>query len=106
VSVLRSRLETRYSVVAVDTGQHCGLQREAYRMGTPCVTLRRETEWIETVEEGANIPVDPKGGASEPARAIGAHRPRWRNDRTWPRTTYRAGDAAERVVSALAPPVR
>jgi UDP-GlcNAc3NAcA epimerase len=90
-------------MVFTDSG---GLQREAYWMGTPCVTLRRETEWIETVEEGANIPIDPMGGAPELARAIGAHRLRWSNGRTWPRTAYGAGDAAERVVSALAPLVR
>jgi UDP-GlcNAc3NAcA epimerase len=87
-------------MVFTDSG---GLQREAYWMGTPCVTLRRETEWIETVEEGANIPIDPAGGARELARAIGAHRQRWSNGRTWPRTAYGDGDAAERVVSALAP---
>jgi UDP-GlcNAc3NAcA epimerase len=87
-------------MVFTDSG---GLQREAYWMGTPCVTLRRETEWIETVEEGANIPIDPTGGARELAQAIGAHRLRWSNGRTWPRTAYGDGDAAERVASALAP---
>jgi UDP-N-acetylglucosamine 2-epimerase len=90
-------------MVFTDSG---GLQREAYWMGTPCVTLRRETEWIETVEEGANIPIDPSGGAPELARAIGAHRRRWSNGRTWPRTAYGTGDAADRIVSALAPLVR
>jgi UDP-GlcNAc3NAcA epimerase len=90
-------------MVFTDSG---GLQREAYWMGTPCVTLRRETEWIETVEEGANIPIDPAGAPAELARAIGEHRRRWSNGAGWGRTAYGVGDAAQRIVSALEPLVR
>lgn len=85
------RLIDGASQVATDSG---GVQKEAFYLDTPCVTMREETEWIETVESGWNVLV----GADQDAitRALSAAD----SSRPTP-TPYGDGNAAEKIVNVL-----
>ena len=85
------RLVERARAVLTDSG---GLQKEAYWLGVPCVTLRDETEWVETVASGWNTLV----GADRTRIVSAAIAARRLVDRP---TLYGDGRSAQRCVDVL-----
>ena len=95
-------------LVLTDSG---GLQKEAFMLGTPCVTFRTETEWTETVAAGANVVAGLESEAIVAAArgflAAGAGAASRQRLRAAAAAEYGPGDAAARIVDVLleaAPP--
>jgi UDP-N-acetylglucosamine 2-epimerase len=78
--------------ILTDSG---GVQKEAYLLGTPCVTLRDTTEWVETVEQGWNVLVD----LDRDAALAALERPAPAGERP---ELYGGGHAAQRICDVLA----
>jgi UDP-GlcNAc3NAcA epimerase len=85
-------LASQARVILTDSG---GLQKEAYWYGIPCVTLRPSTEWIDTVEAGANVLVD-----ADPERIVEAVATAQMPDER--PQLYGDGHASERIADSLA----
>ncbi len=85
-----SALVQNARAVLTDSG---GVQKEAYLAGVPCITLRSNTEWVETVQSGWNtlVDLDIERVLSALARPIPQNHPQ----------LYGDGKAAERCVAAI-----
>jgi UDP-GlcNAc3NAcA epimerase len=86
-------LERRAALVVTDSG---GVQKEAFLHGTPCVTVRRETEWLELLECGWNLladPANPDAMRMAMVQQLGLNRHQSRPE------LYGDGHAAEAIVS-------
>jgi UDP-GlcNAc3NAcA epimerase len=99
VGYLENLSLTRHAAAIItDSG---GLQREAYWLGIPCITMRTETEWVETLECGANRLVPPADAVQlndNIRAAIAAAAQGWNRD------AYGDGTAAERIAAILSEP--
>jgi UDP-GlcNAc3NAcA epimerase len=88
------RLMANAEKILTDSG---GIQKEAYVLGVPCITLRENTEWVETVEAGWNVLVGAE--REKIADAILRFAPEIPG-----RALYGSGDAGRRIVEALRDP--
>jgi UDP-GlcNAc3NAcA epimerase len=84
-------LQKHSEKIITDSG---GIQKEAYLNGIPCITIRPETEWIETVKAGWNVLVgDKKDQLIENCLHFkpSHNRPRYFGD----------GDSSKKIISIL-----
>jgi UDP-N-acetylglucosamine 2-epimerase len=84
-------LERNARAILTDSG---GVRREAYWLSVPCVTLRSESEWPETVDSGWDV----LAGTDPEAIVSAARRPR---PSTPPPPLFGSGDAAAKIVEIL-----
>lgn len=85
------QLQKNARMVLTDSG---GVQKEAYLLGVPCVTMRDETEWVETLEGGWNV----LAGADCERILAAARRTPPAGD---PPAVFGDGHAAEKMVAIL-----
>jgi UDP-GlcNAc3NAcA epimerase len=85
-------LEGRAKFILTDSG---GVQKEAYFLKVPCITLRDETEWVETLANSCNVLTGADKGKILRAAAEAPQAGPWK-------INYGGGDAGTAILNALA----
>ena len=85
------KLMSNAKKILTDSG---GIQKEAYMLGVPCITMRENTEWVETIEEGWNVLV-----GSDYEKIVDAIRGFWGADER--SDVFGGGDASEMILNLI-----
>ena len=86
-------LESNAQAILTDSG---GIQKESFFAGVPCITLRDETEWVETIESGWNI----LAGADE-QKIVDSFQKMEQSERPKSRNIYGDGNASQLTIEKL-----
>jgi UDP-N-acetylglucosamine 2-epimerase len=86
-------MEKHARIILTDSG---GVQKEAFMMRVPCITLRNETEWMETIETGWN-----HLAGTDPERLVTMAHAALNQSRADPGFSYGDGRSAERILGVL-----
>jgi UDP-GlcNAc3NAcA epimerase len=87
-------LEGNAKAIFTDSG---GVQKEAYWLKVPCLTLRDETEWVETVKNGWNVLV-----GTDPQRILqGTTRVEWKRPSQKGMEIFGDGKANEKIIQIM-----
>jgi UDP-N-acetylglucosamine 2-epimerase (non-hydrolysing) len=86
------KLMSHAKMILTDSG---GIQKEAYILKVPCITLRENTEWVETIEDGWNVLVG--SNKDKIVETVNEFKPSFEIYRN----IFGSGDASKNIVSVI-----